>query len=51
MNEEVSCTCGAVAHVKREYVGISVIWVIECPKCHNKVMAMSKAMAIRNFRK
>ena len=51
MRDEVVCRCGEVAQIKREYFGKSVIWVIECPKCQVKVMAMSKTMAIRNFKK
>lgn len=49
--EEVVCQCGVVAHVQRIYVGKSLVWTIECPKCQIKVMAMDKRTAVRNFKK
>lgn len=48
---DVVCNCGEKTHIKKQLIEGSVVWVIECPKCQVKVMAMNKNTAIRNFNK
>ena len=51
--EEIVCDCGAMAFIEKRVIKMPerniVLWEIKCPKCHKKVMATHKNLAIRNW--
>jgi len=52
-NEEIVCSCGAMAFVEKKVIEMTTknmtLYEIKCPKCHKKVMATHKNLAIRNW--
>lgn len=49
-NKEIACQCGAMAYLEKKTIEMPtksmMLYEIKCPKCHQKVMATRKDLAL-----